>query len=456
MPRGGLLAAIRNPAQLVVGAFVALIAVGTFLLWLPLSIDGPRRLALDDAIFMSTSAATVTGFGSIDISRFSVFGEIVLLALAQVGGFGIMTIGSVMAIVASDRVGLRQRMLARAEIGTIEIGDVRELVAAIARITLGMEGVMAIILFVRFWSAGYEDRPVRAAYSAVFHAISSFNNAGLSLYSDNLARFSGDWVVIMTVSIGFVIGGLGFPILVEFWRCNQRRRRERQHARRPWSLHTKITLLATAALLVVGPLVVILFEWSNPATLGPFDMPGKFLNGWLQGVTPRTSGFTTIDIGGMNEPTLLVISTLMFIGAGPASTSGGIKVTTFAVLGWVLWSEVRGNADVTVFRRRLPVTVIRQAVTVALISVGVVVGATLLLMASEGLALSPALFESTSAFGTAGLTTGATVSMGPIGHVLLILVMLAGRVGPVTFVTALALRDRARAYRYPEERPIIG
>ncbi len=446
---------MRNPAQLVVGAFVILIVTGTFLLWLPIAVDGTQQLAFDDALFMSTSASTVTGFGTVDIGRFSLFGELVLLTLIQVGGFGIMTIGSLLAIVASDRVGLRQRMLARTEIGSVEIGDVRELVAAIARITLGMEGAIAIVLFVRFWSAGYEDGPVRSAYSAVFHAIASFNNAGMSLYPDNLARFSSDWIVILTVSIGFIIGGLGFPILVEIWRRRQWRRR-RGRARRPWSLHTKITLLATAMLLVVGPVVVVLFEWSNPATLGPLDLSDKILNGWLQGVTPRTSGFSTLDIGAMNEPTLLVISTLMFIGAGPASTSGGIKVTTFAVLGWVLWSEVRGNADVNVFHRRIPLTVIRQAVTVALISVGVVVGASLLLMSTEGVALSPALFESTSAFGTAGLTTGVTPHMGPAGHVLIILVMLAGRVGPVTFVTALALRDRARAYRYPEERPIIG
>lgn len=439
-----------------VGGFALLIAGGTFLLWLPWSIDGERRLALDDAIFMSTSAATVTGFGSVDISRFSLFGELVLLVLVQVGGFGIMTIGSVLAIVASDRVGLRQRMLARTEIGTIEIGDVRELVAAIARITIGMEAAIAVILFVRFWSAGYEDGPIESAYSAVFHAITTFNNAGLSLYSDNLARFVGDWVVIMTVTIGFIIGGLGFPILVEFWRRYRKRLHQRDRTRRPWSLHTKITLLATAMLLVVGPVVVLLFEWSNPATLGPLDVSDKFLAGWMQGVSPRTSGFSTVDIGGMNEPTLLVISTLMFIGAGPASTSGGIKVTTFAVLGWVLWSEVRGNADVTVFHRRIPFSVIRQAVTVALISVGVVVGASLLLMSAEGVSLSSALFESTSAFGTAGLTTGATVSMGAVGHVLIILVMFAGRVGPITFVTALALRDRDRAYRFPEERPIIG
>lgn len=458
MPRGGLIAASRNPARLVVGSFVALILAGTMLLWLPIAADGPGHIGVEDALFTSTSAATVTGLGSTDISRFSLFGELVILMLVQVGGFGIMTIGSVLAIVASHRVGLRQRMLARAELGAVDIGELRRLILAIARITVAFEGGLALVLFVNFWSRGYEDGPIRSAYSGIFHSITAFNNAGITLYSDNLARFVGDPVVVIGVSFSFIVGGLGFPILVESWR-RERNRRRSVHGRiqrMPWSLHTKITLMVTAGLLVFGPAVVMAFEWTNPATLGPLDVFDKILAGWFQGVSPRTAGFNTVSIGGMNEPTLLVISTLMFIGAGPASTSGGIKVTTFAVLGYVLWSEVRGNADVNLFGRRLPPTLIRQALTVALLSVALVVGSSLLLMSVEDLSLTPALFESASAFGTVGLTTGITGSIGASGHLLLVLVMLAGRVGPVTFVTALALRSRATAYRYPEERPIIG
>ena len=432
-----------------------LIAIGTALLWLPISADGPGHIGLEDAMFTSTSAATVTGLGSTDIARFSVFGELVVLLLVQVGGFGIMTIGSILALIASHRVGLRQRMLAQAEIGAVDIGDLRRLIIAIAKITAGVEGSLAVILFVRFWQSGYETNIGHAAYSGVFHSITSFNNAGISLYSDNLERFVGDPVVVLGVSAAFIIGGLGFPVLVESWR-RERHRRSGGTGPLPWSLHTKITLIATAGLLIVGPLVVTTFEWTNPNTLGSLDTVDKLLAGWFQGVTPRTAGFNTVDIGGMNEPTLLVITTLMFIGAGPASTSGGIKVTTFAVLGYVLWSEARGNADVSVFRRRLPDNVIRQALTVALLSIGLVVGTSLLLMSIEDLPLSPALFEASSAFGTVGLSTGVTGSIGATGHMVLMIVMLAGRVGPVTFVTALALRERARSYRYPEERPIIG
>jgi trk system potassium uptake protein TrkH len=454
VPRRGLLAEIKNPAQLVLAAFTSFILFGTVLLTLPISADGPGRISLEDALFTSTSAVTVTGLASTDIARFSLFGELVIMMLIQIGGFGIMTIGSVLAIVASSRVGLRQRMLAQAEIGAVDMGDLRLLILAIAKITLAVEGVLALILFLRFWQAGYEDGPIASAYSGLFHSVASFNNAGIGLYSDNLAGFVSDPVVVLAVSAGFIIGGLGFPILVEFQR---RAAQRRTLARRThWTLHTKITLLTTAVLLVFGPAVVMSFEWTNPATLGPLDTFDKILSGWFQGVSPRTAGFNTVDIGGMNEPTLLVMTTLMFIGAGPASTGGGIKVTTFAVLGFVLWSEVRGNTDMNVFRRRLPANLIRQALTVALLAIGLVVAATLALMGIERLSLTPAVFEVTSAFGTVGLSTGITGGIGLSGHLLLVLVMLAGRVGPVTFVTALALRERVPAYRYPEERPIIG
>lgn len=453
-----MISAIQNPAQLVVGAFVSLILLGTLALSLPICADGSGSISVADALFMSTSATTVTGLATIDITQFSVIGEIVLMVLIQIGGFGIMTIGSVLALVASHRVGLKQRMLAQAEIGAVDLGDLKRLLLAIAKITLAVEGSLAVVLFAQFWRRGYEDGPAASAYSAVFHSISAFNNAGFSLYPDSLTRFAGDPVVMFGISGAFIIGGLGFPIIVEVARRQRRRSTEGGTARRRvrWSMHTKITLLTTVVLIAFGTAVVTLFEWTNPATLGPLDDIDKLMAGWFQGVTPRTAGFNTVDIGGMNEATLLVITTLMFIGAGPASTAGGIKVTTFAVLAFVLWSEVRGNPDVSAFRRRLPSNLIRQALTVALLSIGVVVGSTMLLMSLEGLDLSPALFEIASGFGTVGLSTGITSSLGESGQLLLVLVMLTGRVGPITFVTALALRERTRAYRYPEERPIIG
>ena len=453
---GGLIEAINHPARLVVAAFLTLIAAGTVLLALPIAADGPGTIGVDNALFMATSAATVTGLASVDVTEFSLFGETIIMLLMQVGGFGIMTIGSVLVIVVWNRFGLRQRMLTQAEIGAVDLGDLKQLLLAIAKITLLVEGAVAFILFLRFWERGYEDGPLSSAYSALFHSVAAFNNSGLSLYPDNLTRFVGDPVIVFSVSAGFIIGGLGFPIIVELRRRRQLRRDARAHRRPPWSLHARITLLTTAALIVVGVVCVTAFEWANPATLGPLDTFDKLLAGWFQGVTPRTAGFNTVDIGGMHESTQVVTTILMFIGAGPASTSGGIKVTTFAVLAFVLWSEIRGNPDVNALRRRIPPNVVRQGVTVALLAIGLVIVAALAIMGMDDLTFTPALFEVTSAFGTVGLSTGITAALSQSAHFVLILVMLAGRVGPVTFVTALALREHARAYRYPEERPIIG
>ncbi|WP_040494784.1 TrkH family potassium uptake protein [Ilumatobacter nonamiensis] len=463
MRRSGLLRVIRNPAQLVVASFALLIAIGTALLFLPWATDGPTGTGWEDALFVSTSATTVTGLSTVPIPSFSLFGELVILALIQIGGFGIMTIGSVFALVTLRRIGLRQRMLAQAEIGAVDIGELKRLLLAIGKITLVVEGSLATILFLRFWQGGYEDGPIRSAYSAVFHAVSAFNNAGISLYPDNLEGFQDDAWVIFPVTFGFIVGGLGFPVYVEILNRWKHNRAERRHVEtagaeraKPWSLHAKITVGATVVLLVGGPLMVLAFEWTNPDTLGPLGMFDKLSNGWFQGVTPRTAGFNTVDIGAMNETTHLGTSIMMFVGAGPASTSGGIKVTTAAVLAAVLWAQIRGETDVNVLRRRIPTAMIRQAVTIALLSIGFVGLTSLVFMASDGLDLSDALFESTSAFGTVGLSTGVTGSISTGGHLVLTLAMICGRVGPLTFVTAIALRERTRLYRHPEERPIIG
>ena len=441
------LAAIRNPAQLVVAAFILLIAIGTVLLWLPIAVDpGTAHHGFRHSLFWATSAATVTGLGTVDVSSFSLFGELVLLALIQLGGFGIMTIGSVLALVSTRRVGLRQRMLAQAEIGAVDIGELRSLISSIAKITLAVETSIAVILFVHL-STVDGIAPGEAAYSGMFHGVSAFNNAGISLYSDSLTRFVDDPLVVFPITAAFVIGGLGFPVIVQL----------RHHLRpRRWNLHTRITIMATLALLAIGPIVVLLAEWTNPATLGPMGIWDKVQAAWFQGVTPRTAGFNTIDIGAQREPTLNIMTALMFIGAGPASTSGGIKVTTFAVIVFAMWSEVRGDREVTTFRRRLPEQAVRQAMTVAALAVATVFGTAVALTAMSEFHLTDTLFEAASAFGTVGLSTGITAALPDAGHYLLVLVMLTGRVGPVTFVAALAMRQRSRAYRYPEDRPIIG
>jgi potassium uptake TrkH family protein len=435
---------LDNPALVLVASFLGLILVGSVLLTLPLATDGPRLRWLD-ALFLSTSSVTVTGLLSFDAGELSLFGELVTIALVQIGGFGIMTIGTVIGLLTARRIGLRQRMLARTEIGSVEVGEVRRLVVAILRITLIIEGALAVVLVAAYLLDG---EPVGASfYEGTFLAVSSFNNAGIVADASGPFPLAGDPLATLVTSVGIILGGLGFPVIVQL----VRRVRPRH-----WSLHTRLVLLGTAGLLVIGPVVVGLFEWTNPDTLGPLEVPDKILAAWFQGVTPRTAGYATVDFAAMNEPTLLVVIALMFIGAAPASTGGGIRVTTFTLLGFVLWSVVRGDTEANAFRRRIPDAVVRQAIASVLLAIGAVVGATLLLLALTDFTLTPTLFETTSAFGTVGLSLGITGQLPVLAKLILMVLMVMGRIGPVTVVTALALRGRPRLYRYPEERPIVG
>lgn len=436
----------RHPTQSVLYGFVALIMAGAGLLLLPISHAGDDHPGFVSCVFTATSAATVTGLTVVDASTWSPFGNAVLLVLVQLGGFGIMTLGATLVIIASRRLGVRRRMLAQTEIGALSSGDIRTLVRTIAIVTVLIESTTALVLAVRFWSSGREDL-AGALWSGLFHAVMAFNNAGMSLYSDNLSGFTRDPVVLITISFGIVLGGLGFPVLLELTRERRSRR---------WSLHTKVTLLATAVLLIAGPLLVISFEWTNARTMGQMPFWEKLLNGWFQGVSPRTAGFNTVDIGGLREATSLVIVALMFIGAGSASTGGGIRVTTFAIVGWVAWNEVRGNRDTNLFRRRLPSVSVGQALVVIVLSIGLIFSCTLALLMLEPITALDALFESASAFGTVGLSRNVTAGLGTAANALLAFVMLAGRVGPTTFASAVIMRERHQLYRYPEERPIIG
>jgi potassium uptake TrkH family protein len=435
-----------HPTRTVVLGFLALIAVGTVLLLLPVAHRTDSHPGWVNCFFTATSAVTVTGLTVVDATTWSSFGQLVLLLLVQLGGFGIMTLGAVLVLVASQRIGLRQRMAAQTEIGSLSIGDVGRLVRTIAVVTVSIEGATALVLSFRLWQSGREQG-FDALWSGTFHAVMAFNNAGMSLYDDNLAGFVRDPVFLVAVSAAIILGGLGFPVILEL---------TRERRAKWWSLHTKVTLFATALLLVAGPLLVVAFEWTNTRTLGHMPVWEKALNGWFQGVSPRTAGFNTVDIAGLREGTALIVFVLMFIGAGAASTGGGIRVTTFAIVGWVAWNEVRGNRETSVFKRRIPSVSIGQALVVIVLSIGLIFMSTVALLTLEPISALDAGFEAASAFGTVGLTRGVTGTLGPVSHVLLALVMLAGRVGPTTFASAVISRERPQLYRYPEERPLIG
>ncbi|MEU0218894.1 potassium transporter TrkG [Streptomyces sp. NPDC006265] len=439
---------LRHPAQVVVAGFASAIAAGTGLLMLPAAKAGPGGASALEALFTSTSAVCVTGLVVVDTPGYwSGFGQAVILALIQVGGFGIMTFASLLVLLVSHRMGLKARLTAAAETKTLGLGDIRAVVTGVVKVSLLLEAATALVLALRFATA-YDEPWPQAVWLGVFHAVSAFNNAGFALYSDSLMGFVTDPWICLPIALAVIAGGLGFPVLFEL------RRRFRKP--RGWSLHTKIVLWASGVFLVGGSAFITAIEWSNPATLGTLDVPGKLLAGFFQGVMPRTAGFNSIDVSQMNPASWLGMDVLMFIGGASAGTAGGIKVTTFAVLFFVIYAEIRGEGAVNIFHRRLHGDLQRQALTVVLLSVAAVAASTVAFMVFSDQSLDQSLFEVTSAFATVGLSTGITADLSPGLQLLLIALMFIGRLGPITVGSALALRTRVRLYDLPEERPVIG
>ncbi len=445
---GRSILALRHPAQYVVAAFVAASLVGALLLSIPAASQAPGRAPALTALFTATSAVCVTGLVVVDTGGYwTTFGQWIILGLIQVGGFGIMTLTSLIVFVVARRLGLRRRLIAAAETGSMNLGDVRQILIGVAQLSLGVEAVVATLLFLRFWIS-HGEAPGRAAFLGVFHAVSAFNNAGFSVFSDSMIGLNRDPFVLLVLSVTVVIGGLGLLVWAQIARNPRRPRR--------WNLHTKLTVVTTAVLITTGWALFAWFEWTNPATLGRMSIPDSLGNALFHSVMPRTAGFNSVDVAAMREPSRLLTEILMFIGGGSASTAGGIKVTTFALLGWVMWAEVRGDPDVVAFERRVPEEAQRQAVTVALSAIGLVIVATMALLATTELPRADLQFEAISAVGTVGLSTGATALLSSSSQIIVIGLMILGRVGPPTLFAALVLRERDRQYGFADERPIIG
>jgi potassium uptake TrkH family protein len=430
-----------------VAAFALTGLVGTVLLMLPVSRAGEGRAPFVTALFTATSAVCVTGLTTVDTATYwSRTGQVVILALIQVGGFGIMTLASLIALFLTRRMGVRTRLTAARETKSVGLGDLRRVLRGVLVVTVVVESVVATILTLRFRGT-YDEAWGTATWHGVFHSVSAFNNAGFALFSDNLMGFATDGFILIPISIAVVIGGLGFPVIVEV---------VRHHRPGSWSVHTRLTLLVTSVLLVGGTVFFTLAEWSNTRTIGSLGAGDKLLNGWFGSVQPRTAGFNAWDYGGVTDETLLGTAILMFIGGGSAGTAGGLKVTTVIVLFLVIVAEVRGDDDVIAFDRRIEHRIVRQATTVALLGVAAVGGSTILLSALTNLPLRDVTFEATSAFATVGLSTGITGDLGDPAQLVLVLLMFVGRLGPITLVSALALRERNRRYRFPEGAPLIG
>ncbi|WP_307813562.1 potassium transporter TrkG [Streptomyces sp. N35] len=442
-----------RPASVGSAGFAAVILVGAILLWLPQSSSGADGPTFLSALFTATSAVCVTGLNVVDAAQWSDAGQVVIIVLIQLGGFGIMAFASLLGLLVSGRLKLRMELNAQAETKSGGQGDVRRVLLNIAKTTVVIEAAAGLMLACRFHFA-YGESVGHAMFSGGFHAVSAFNNAGFGLRSDNVVSYSGDPWVLLPITGAVVLGGIGFPVLFELLRGTRRRARGAVPHR--LRAQTRLTVVVTGALLFSGTLLTCLLEWSNAHTLGSMNWSDKLLNGLFHTAISRTAGFASFDTGALHTVTILATCVLMFIGGGSSGTAGGIKVTTFAVLAATIRAEVRGDRDVEIMGRRLAETLLRQAITIALLGVGLVTIATLLLVELTGLPTEAVLFEAVSAFSTTGSSTGITGGLPASGQIVLILLMFIGRIGPATLASALALRDRRHHYRLPEERLVIG
>ena len=444
----GQMGRLTHPARIVPFAFLLVVAVGTVLLSLPISTPGPTRPPLLVAAFTSVSAVCVTGLTSVDTATYwSPFGQVVILTLIQIGGFGIMTAASLLGLLVGRRLGLKSSLIAQAETKTRNIGEVGHLVRRIALTMVLFELVFAVILAVRF-RAHYDDTWGQALWHGVFHSVSAFNNAGFALYSDNLMSFVDDAWIAFPICAAIIAGGIGFPVLFEL--------RHRWRAPGRWSVHTRLTVYGSLILLVGGIVGFLALEWSNPGTLGGLSPWGKVVGAVTGGIVPRTAGFNSVDYGQITPETMAVTYVLMFIGGGSAGTAGGIKVTTFFLLAFAIWSEVRGENDTNIAHRRITRGTMRQALTVALLAIAVIAVGTMVILLVTDLALDVVLFESISAFATVGLSTGITPDLPAAAQLTLMALMYIGRVGTITVASALALKSRHHHFHLPEERPVVG
>lgn len=450
-----------HPTQVVAAAFTAIILLGTFLLTLPIATNSGKATAFIDAFFTATSATTVTGLSTLDVQvHWNLFGHVVIALLIQIGGFGIVSFATLVAILLEGKISLKNRILTTSESGSVA-SNVRGLLLNVLKIMLGFQALLFVFLFVRFSTEyGYEFG--KAVAHAAFHAISAFNNAGFALYSDNMMGFVHDGWILIPVFMTVLIASLGFPTIVEI-RDRAKIKLASLFGRslsytmpQQWSLNSRIVLWGSLVLVAFGALSIGLLEWNNAGTLGPLSVGEKIINTIFASVIPRTAGFNSVDILQMEPGTWLITDILMFIGGASVSTSGGIKIGTAVVLFFIIYTEIRGETAVNIGNRRLPRSMQRQALTIVAVTYGVVVIATLILRLTTPFTLDQIFFLVFSAIGTVGLDSGMTSTMNDGAKFLIALVMLFGRLGPITVATSIALRRTRRHFEYPKEAPLIG
>ncbi|MGL5257871.1 MAG: TrkH family potassium uptake protein [Proteocatella sp.] len=435
-----------SPAQIIVLGFLAIILLGAALLTLPISSESGETTSFIDALFTSTSAVCVTGLVVLDTGTYwSAFGKFVVLSLIQVGGLGFMTITTFGAIIVGKKIGIKNRILMKESLGQEKIQGIVNLTKNIFVGTMIVELVGALLLSTQFVPIyGIKDGIVKS----IFHSISAFCNAGFDIMGNfaSLTKYYDNTVINLTIMLLIIFGGLGFTVIFD---CMHNRNIKRL------SLHSKLALTVTALLLFFGTVIILWLEYNNPETIGNMSVLDKLKVSAFHSVSPRTAGFNTIDLAKLTDSSKFFILMLMFIGGSPASTAGGIKTTTVAVLILTMVAFVR-NKDVEAYGRRINYSVVNKAMTIMVIAVFVIMtGAMFISIADPEFEFMDILFEVVSAFGTVGLTLGITTGLSGISKMILILTMFAGRVGALTIVMALAGRDKKSEYQLPEGTVIL-
>jgi trk system potassium uptake protein TrkH len=437
-----------TPPKILVLGFALIIFLGSFLLSLPIATQNGEGLNWLNALFTATSATCVTGLVVVDTgTTFSLFGQIVILILIQVGGLGFMTFATFFALLVGRKISFRQRLLLQESLNNASPQGIVKLARTIILFTLLAEGMGSLLLAIRFSF----DMPLKKAiYFGIFHAVSNFNNAGFDIMGNfkSLTGYVDDPTVTLVICSLIVLGGIGFIVVHDLYE---------NRSFRKISLHTKVVLSTTAILLAAGTILIFILEYNNPKTLQSLSLGGKLLASLFQSVTPRTAGTNTLNIPDLTISSLFLTTILMFIGASPGSTGGGIKTTTFATLLGAAWSQIKGKRDVEFFRLRIIPTMIYKSLTITLIAMLLVIVVTMLLSITENTHdLLKILFETVSAFGTVGLSMGLTPELTTFGKIIISLTMFIGRLGPLTVAIALAAQNDKENYRRPKGKFMIG
>ena len=436
-----------SPSRILVSSFIIIISIGTFFLSLPVAVMPAERISVLTALFTATSAVSVTGLSVVDVSKtFSSFGKAVILVLIQLGGLGIMTFSSILMMAIGKKITYHERKILKEDVNWENTGDVLKFIRKLIRIVVSIELVGVVFLTIGF----LKEMPLkRAFYFGVFHSVSAFCNAGFSLFSDSLVGFKGNYLINLTISLLIIFGGIGFAVInssLSFFKTKVVR----------FNLTSKLAIIISVFLTIFGMIAFFLMEHGNVETIGALKFHEKVLASFFQSVTTRTAGFNTVAVEKLEPATVFIFLLLMFIGASPGSTGGGIKTTTFGVIIFYVVAIIRGNKDVEVTNRRITWEILNRAVAILVISFAYISLIILLILMTSNLDFEKVIFEVVSAFGTVGLSMGITSSLNTFSRILIIVTMLIGRVGPLTFALAFGEKLKIKSYRYPKENILVG